>query len=405
MMPMAAEPGRRTRRRRGAARATGSRRCWPAAAGWTPTTSPASSATAGRWSRWSGPTGSPSEHVRDAVADRGPAADHAGPPAPGPRLRGGHRTRARPIVLETLPGATLAALVDDAPLGVADTALLGRQLVSVLGYLHRHGWVHLDVKPENVVVQEGRAVLIDLGVATRPGRLERGMGTDGYAAPEQDAGGAVSPATDVWGLGATLAECVTGSGARRRTRPAAGAGRRCGRCWRPAWTPTRRGGRRSTSCGPGSTRSSRPRRRRPLGPGSGRGGPATATMITTDREQQAQPDQDGADDPADPAGVGRAPAAQLTAAGVDLARPPGCPSPRRTARSSWHSTSPRMPEDQHGDRLVVVRRREPAVRRLRRTGSAGSRRTAAAAGGGGGGGCCVTAHILPPVGGPLGCDP
>ncbi len=96
------------------------------------------------------------------------------------------------VVLETLPGATLAALIDDGRLGVADTALLGRQLVSVLGYLHRHGWVHLDVKPDNVVVQEGRAVLIDLGLATRPGRIERGMGTDGYAAPEQEAGGTVS---------------------------------------------------------------------------------------------------------------------------------------------------------------------------------------------------------------------
>jgi eukaryotic-like serine/threonine-protein kinase len=115
------------------------------------------------------------------------------------------------VVLETLPGATLAALLEESRLGVPDTVLLGRQLVSVLGYLHQHGWVHLDVKPQNVVVQEGRAVLIDLGLASRPGRIERGMGTAGYAAPEQDAGGTVSPATDVWGLGATLYQCVTGT--------------------------------------------------------------------------------------------------------------------------------------------------------------------------------------------------
>jgi len=119
-------------------------------------------------------------------------------------------TAPRPaLVLETLPGATLAAVIDDGRLGVADTALLGRQLASVLGYLHRNDWVHLDVKPDNVVVQEGRAILIDLGLATRPGRIERGMGTDGYAAPEQDAGGTVSAATDVWGLAATLVECLT----------------------------------------------------------------------------------------------------------------------------------------------------------------------------------------------------
>jgi serine/threonine protein kinase len=114
------------------------------------------------------------------------------------------------VVLETLPGATLAAIVDDGRLGVADIALLGRQVVSVLGYLHRQGWLHLDVKPDNIVVQEGRAVLIDLGLASRPGRVERSLGTDGYAAPEQDAGGTVSEATDVWGLAATLFECATG---------------------------------------------------------------------------------------------------------------------------------------------------------------------------------------------------
>lgn len=115
------------------------------------------------------------------------------------------------VVMETVPGATLAALLDDGPLGVLDTALLARQLVSVLGYLHRRGWLHLDVKPENLVVQEGRVVLIDLGLATPPGLVERGMGTVGYAAPEQDGGHRVGPAADVWGLGATLHEALVGS--------------------------------------------------------------------------------------------------------------------------------------------------------------------------------------------------
>jgi serine/threonine protein kinase len=119
-------------------------------------------------------------------------------------------TPAPALVLETLPGATVSALVDDRCFDVADAALLGRQLASVLGYLHRQGWVHLDVKPDNLVVQEGRAVLIDLGLATRPGRIQRGMGTEGYAAPEQDAGGTVSAATDVWGLAATLFESLAG---------------------------------------------------------------------------------------------------------------------------------------------------------------------------------------------------
>jgi serine/threonine protein kinase len=149
-------------------------------------------------------------HVRDAVLTEGALLTTLA----HPHLVRGYQVVSSPrpaVVLETLPGATLGALLDDGRLGVADTALLGRQLVSVLGYLHRHGWLHLDVKPDNVVVQEGRAVLIDLGLATRPGLLQRGVGTDGYAAPEQDAGGTVSPATDVWGLAATLVECVTGA--------------------------------------------------------------------------------------------------------------------------------------------------------------------------------------------------
>jgi len=148
------------------------------------------------------------EHVRAALLTEGALLTTLA----HPHLVRGYEvvTAPRPaVVLETLPGATVSALLQDRRLGVADAALLGRQLVSVLGYLHRQGWVHLDVKPDNVVVQEGRAVLIDLGLATRPGRIERGMGTDGYAAPEQDAGGSVSAATDVWGLGATLFECVT----------------------------------------------------------------------------------------------------------------------------------------------------------------------------------------------------
>ncbi len=125
-------------------------------------------------------------------------------------------------MLETLPGATLAALIDDGLLGVADTAVLGRQLVSVLGYLHRHGWLHLDVKPENVVVQEGRAVLIDLGVAARPGPVERGVGTEGYAAPEQDAGGTVSPGDRRLGAGRDARRV------RAPARPPAGTGPRAG---------------------------------------------------------------------------------------------------------------------------------------------------------------------------------
>ncbi len=130
-----------------------------------------------------------------------------------PHLVRGYEVYSEPapaIVLETLTGATLAALIDDGPLSVPDTALLGLQLGSVLGYLHRKGWLHLDVKPANVVVEQGRATLIDLSLVGAPGSGPPGAGTRGYLAPEQALGENLSAATDVWGLGVTLVEALTG---------------------------------------------------------------------------------------------------------------------------------------------------------------------------------------------------
>jgi serine/threonine protein kinase len=114
------------------------------------------------------------------------------------------------VILEMLPGVTLAYLVDDhGRLPVGDVAILGVQLASALTYLHRHRWLHLDVKPSNIVATGGRAILLDLSLAARPGSITRG-GTYDYLSPEQAVGGRATPATDVWGLGATLYEALTG---------------------------------------------------------------------------------------------------------------------------------------------------------------------------------------------------
>lgn len=119
--------------------------------------------------------------------------------------------QARPaVVMETLTGSTLAALIEESPLSAVDTAQLGRQLTSALSYLHRRNWLHLDVKPSNVVVHAGRAILIDLSLATRPGDGRPHAGTYGYLGPEQIAGRGLSPASDVFGLGITLGEALTG---------------------------------------------------------------------------------------------------------------------------------------------------------------------------------------------------
>jgi serine/threonine protein kinase len=105
------------------------------------------------------------------------------------------------IVLETLSGYTLAALP---PLERGDAIEMGRQLCSAIGYLHRRGWLHLDLKPDNLIADGGRLKVIDLSIARRPGRIEPRTGTRRWMAPEQELGGRVTTATDVWGIGAVL---------------------------------------------------------------------------------------------------------------------------------------------------------------------------------------------------------
>ncbi len=116
------------------------------------------------------------------------------------------------VVMETLTGETLAHLVDrrQRPLGARELAFLGLQLASAVGYLHRQGYVHLDLKPSNIVAETGRAKLIDLSIARRPGRAKAGVGTWCYLAPEQARGGRVAEPADVWGIGVVLWEAACG---------------------------------------------------------------------------------------------------------------------------------------------------------------------------------------------------
>ncbi len=134
------------------------------------------------------------------------------------RLRHPHLVRAyavhdgeRPaVVLETLRGATLASLLAQRRLGVAEASHLGLQLGAALHFLHRRGLVHLDVKPSNVIAHAGAATLLDLSIARRPGRVRAGTGTWCFLAPEQARGGHAGPAADVWGLAALLHGALAG---------------------------------------------------------------------------------------------------------------------------------------------------------------------------------------------------
>ena len=114
-------------------------------------------------------------------------------------------------------GETLADLRRRAGrLEPAQAAALMVPIARAIEYAHHLGVLHLDLKPANVLIDEdGVPHVADFGLARRMQR-ELAVTTDGvsgtpsYMAPEQALGGQVSPATDVWGLGAMLYELITG---------------------------------------------------------------------------------------------------------------------------------------------------------------------------------------------------
>ena len=119
------------------------------------------------------------------------------------------------LLLELLDGPRLSTLLRrHGPLSAEQVVLLGRQVASALHYIAHEGWVHLDVKPRNIIMAAAPK-LIDLSVA-RPISLARrtsGVGTDAYMAPEQVDPGRrdeIGPPSDVFGLAAVLYEALTG---------------------------------------------------------------------------------------------------------------------------------------------------------------------------------------------------
>lgn len=120
------------------------------------------------------------------------------------------------IVLEHLDGPRLSSLVRRyGRLEPQQYLPLAIEVASALHYLHGQGYVHLDVKPSNIIMG-APAKLIDLSVARtveRAAEVSYPLGTDFYMAPEQcdpPRTGQPVPASDVFGLGATLFEAIAG---------------------------------------------------------------------------------------------------------------------------------------------------------------------------------------------------
>ena len=136
------------------------------------------------------------------------------------------------LVLEFVPGPTLAERIQAGPVGIGKAVLIGRRIAAALASAHARGIVHRDLKPLNVkVTPEGIVKVLDFGLAkalapesdpgsaalaatlttpvTRAGAL---LGTPATMSPEQARGQQVDGRTDIWALGCVLFEMLAGRG-------------------------------------------------------------------------------------------------------------------------------------------------------------------------------------------------
>jgi serine/threonine-protein kinase len=119
--------------------------------------------------------------------------------------------------MECLPGRTLKDELAEGPMPAARVTWIARDVLAGLAAAHEIGIVHRDVAPRNILLTEtGRAKIADFGIAkaaesqsvTVVGQV---LGTPAYVAPERLRGEPATAAADVYGLGATLYEAVSGS--------------------------------------------------------------------------------------------------------------------------------------------------------------------------------------------------
>jgi eukaryotic-like serine/threonine-protein kinase len=118
------------------------------------------------------------------------------------------------VLVEHLEGPTLRSLIKrHGALEIEQLVPLAMHVAAALQYMANEEWVHLDVKPDNIVMGVPPR-LIDLSVARtveRAAAIRSPIGTDPYMAPEQAAPGDIGPPADVFGLAATLFHAVAGS--------------------------------------------------------------------------------------------------------------------------------------------------------------------------------------------------
>ncbi len=128
------------------------------------------------------------------------------------------------LVMECVPGESLAARLQSGPLPIDSALSLASEIAGALTEAHGRGVVHRDLKPANVIITpSGHAKVLDfglvklLGPSDSAGQSQTGSGLRGavgtplYMSPEQAFGESVDQRTDLWSLGVVLYEALSGS--------------------------------------------------------------------------------------------------------------------------------------------------------------------------------------------------
>jgi serine/threonine protein kinase/cytochrome c-type biogenesis protein CcmH/NrfG len=125
------------------------------------------------------------------------------------------------ICMPLYDGETLRDALERGPLPIARTLEIAHEIATGLSYAHERDVVHRDIKPENIfLVRGGPVKILDFGLAKLAGQsrltpARARVGTVAYLSPEQARGDEVDRRTDIWSLGATLYEMLTGRRAFR----------------------------------------------------------------------------------------------------------------------------------------------------------------------------------------------
>ena len=126
------------------------------------------------------------------------------------------------LILEYIPGETLAERIAHKPLTLEEALLIGQQIAEAISAAHEKGVIHRDLKPGNIkIIPDGRVKVLDFGLAkasvsedkpveatvTQPGRI---MGTPAYMSPEQARGKPTDKRSDIWSFGCIMYQMLTG---------------------------------------------------------------------------------------------------------------------------------------------------------------------------------------------------